>query len=465
MTLRTRLTLGLTVLLTVMILSLGAVAVRSAERVLVGQIDTNLVEIANRFAPASIGDIVGGRGPFRQTYAVVVLDADGDVVASAPSGFEGEPDPLPDTTDLQAPVDRRATLATLGAVSGDGRYRALVANGPRATTVVVAEPLRDVEAATRRLLRATVLGGIVVLGIGAGVTWWTVRRETAAIDDMVDAAGGVASGQLGRRVSAVPAATELATLKDALNDMFRRNERAFETERATQERLRRFVADASHELRTPITAISGYAQLHRMGGLEDAEARNAAMTRIEAETERMERLVADLMLLARLDEHRAPDRRAVALGDVVHDAVADHSTVDGDRPVEVGDIDATVWADPDALTQVLANLLANVRAHTPPGTTVRIDVEPEGSTVLLHVTDDGPGVDGEHLPHLFDRFYRAQDPRRRSGSGSGLGLAIAAGLVEAMGGTIEAVEAPFGGLRVTVRLERVDNGIDDNGGD
>lgn len=464
MTLRSRLTIAITGLLFVMVLALGFVAVRSAERVLVGQVDAGLVEVVDRFRfSGGVPDFGEGRIPLRQTYAVVVLDGDGDVIGSVPAGFEGEPEPLPDVSGIERPDDRRGTLATVPSVEGDPPYRAIAVAGPRGTTVVVAQPLDGVLFTVSRLRMATLLGGVVILGVGAAVTWWTVRRETRAVDGMVEAAKDVADGDLGRRIAEEPAAAELVTLRAALNDMFDRNESAFATERDTRDRLRQFVSDASHELRTPLTAISGYAQLHRMGGLEDATALNAAMARIEAETERMERLVADLLSLAKSDESRALELYPVALAGVIRDGVTDHEAAGGSHPVSVDVGDTTVLAEADALTQVVANLLANVRAHTPEGTTTRIEAARDGDRVTVSFADDGPGVDPTHLPHLFDRFYRAQDARLRSGPGSGLGLAIVAGLVEGMGGSVGAGRSPSGGLTVEVRLRAAENGSDSHG--
>jgi two-component system OmpR family sensor kinase len=316
-----------------------------------------------------------------------------------------------------------------------------------------------VTAATTRLLRLTLLGGIVILGLGATATWWTVRRETRAIDAMVEAAQDVAAGDLSRRITDDPAAEELHELRDALNDMFRRNEQAFATERATRDRLRRFVADASHELRTPITAISGYAQLHRMGGLADPDDQATAMARIETETARMGGLIDDLMLLARLDREPERSHERVELDPVLEAAVADHRAITADHPVDLAvEPGLAVAGDAGAVTQVVGNLLGNVRAHTPPGTSTRVTAHRDGVDVVLVVSDDGPGVGDEYLPHLFDRFYRAENPMRRSGPGSGLGLAIVAGLVESMGGSVAAASPPTGGLVISVRLRAAKNG-------
>ncbi len=455
MTLKLRLVITFTALSAVMVLLLGLVALGSTQRFLVNEIDDELREIAGRLGQGNLP----GRSPLLNEYAVVLLDRNGDVVGALAPGFEGEEEPLPDTAGLERPSS--AYLATLPPTEGGGSYRAIVAPGPGRGTAVLARSLDSVETVMGRLLTVIVLGGGAVLLIGGSATWILVRREVRSVDEMVEAANDVADGDLSRRVESEPTAEELGALADALNDMFERNEQAFETERETKERLRQFVADASHELRTPLTAISGYSQLHRMGGLEDPESLQSAMQRIETESGRMNRLIDDLMLLAKLD--REPERiiQPVAVDEVVHAVVVDHDAVDGHHPVDVTDAGLTVLGDRDALTQIVANLLSNVRSHTPDGTRTSISSHGGGGGVVLTVADDGPGVPDDHLGHVFDRFYRAQDPRHRSGKGSGLGLAIVAGLAEGMGGSAEAAASPSGGLAVSVHLPSAENGVDE----
>lgn len=455
MTLKARLVLTFTALSAVMVLLLGLVALGSTQRFLINEIDDELREIAGRVSQGNLP----GRSPLLNEYALVLLDRNGNQVGSLAPGFEGEEEPLPDTDGLTRPDS--PYIVTLPAEDGPHAFRALVAPAPNRGTVVLARSLESVETVMSRLLSVLVLGGGAVLLVGGSATWVLVRREVRTVDEMVHAANDVADGDLSRRIDTRPSAEELAALTAALNDMFERNEQAFETERETKDRLRQFVADASHELRTPLTAISGYSQLHRMGGLEAAEDRDTAMARIETETGRMNRLVDDLMLLARLD--RAPERDAepVAVDEVVRAVVIDHHAVDEHHPVDVTDGGLTVKGDRDALTQIVANLLANVRSHTPDGTRTRIDTRRVADNVVITVADDGPGVPADHLPHVFDRFYRAEDSRHRSGGGSGLGLAIVAGLAEGMGGSAEAAASPSGGLAISVQLPATDNGLDE----
>jgi two-component system OmpR family sensor kinase len=254
--------------------------------------------------------------------------------------------------------------------------------------------------------------------------------------------------------------TEAGELGAALNRMLARIEGAFAERTASEERLRRFVADASHELRTPITTIRGYAELHRQGGLEDPEARWAAMERTEQEALRMGALVDDLLLLARLDQGRPLDRAPVDLGAVAADTVADTTVA---HPGHVVVLDRApgplvVAGDDHRLRQVVANLVGNATDHTPDGTTVtvRLAAEPgppdAPGAVRLEVADDGPGMAPEVAARAFERFARGDASRSRRSGGSGLGLSIVAAIVEAHGGTVALRSHPGHGTTVAVRL-------------
>jgi two-component system OmpR family sensor kinase len=270
---------------------------------------------------------------------------------------------------------------------------------------------------------------------------------------MVETATAIADGDLSSRVPDTEPNTELGRLGGALNDMLGQVEDAFDAEREAQDRLRLFIADASHELRTPIAAIQGYAELYRKGALSDEEDLDNAMRRVGTETARMERLVGDLLLLARLDREQPRDHRPVDLHAVTRDAVADSTAIEPDRAIELrGDDPALVLGDEQQLTQVVANLLTNARSHTPPGAPVSIEVARHDGNIRLSVLDNGSGLPEEHLPHVFDRFYRVDSSRARRSGGAGLGLAIVAAIVSAHGGTVTVINEPGHGARFTVTL-------------
>ena len=466
MSLRTRLVISFTVLLLVEVVTVGFVASRSIEGILIAQIDRLLVGFVER-GPFP-GQLIPGpdeveRGPFHRDVAEVVLNKDGVEIFAAPSGFADDPDPLPDVSELPD----RTEPVFLAAVDNSLRYRAVVIRFPdgfelpggvsiaEGITVVRAAPLTDVEAAGNRLFQSVALAGAGVLFLGGAGTWWTVKRSMRPVEQMVETAEAIASGDLSRRVPELEPGTELGRLGGSLNVMLTHIEEAVEVEMEAQDRLRRFVADASHELRTPVTAISGYAELRRRGGLTTPEEEEKAWSRIESEGRRMGSLVEDLLTLTRLGQGKPLDLAQVDLARVARNAAQDHQVIDPERPITVIATDALVIeADEERLHQVISNLLSNVRVHTPPWTKVEIALVERNDDIVIVVADDGIGFPEADLDHVFDRFYRADPSRSRRSGGSGLGLAIVAAIVIAHGGTVEASNVEGGGAKIGITLPR-----------
>lgn len=452
MSLRTRLIIAFTGLLLLVIAVVGVVAVRSTRRVLIGQIDQRITTVMAQQARFDPGRQIPGRGGDR-FLAEMVVSGDGTVIASAPSGIEEDPDPLPDVSDLPDLGSRRAIIATLQSSEGGFEYRAGIARVRDGLFAVFAYPMREITTATQALTRRLLLAGGVVLVLGAGAVWWTVRQGMRPVDDMISTASAIADGDFTRRVPEADPESELGRLGGALNHMLAKIETAFAAESRANDRLKQFVADASHELRTPIAAISGYAELYRKGALTDAAEAEHAIRRIEAETTRMKRMVDDLLLLARLDLDQQLERRRVDLASLAGDAVTDSMAIDPDRPIKLESAGPVIVAgDGERLTQILANLLSNVRAHTPAGTGAVVRVEHRDKEAVIEVTDSGPGFPPESLGRIFDRFYRVDSSRSRKSGGSGLGLAIVSAIAAAHGGTAEASNEPGAGAHVTVRL-------------
>jgi two-component system OmpR family sensor kinase len=226
------------------------------------------------------------------------------------------------------------------------------------------------------------------------------------------------------------------------------------TEKADSEaRLRRFVADASHELRTPVTTIRGYAELYRIGGLGDPGELSEAMRRTEQEAVRMARLVEDLLTLAKLDQGRLLEQKPVDLTRLVADAARDAAVVDPSRSISTElDGPVVVSGDEDRLRQVIANVVGNALVHTPAATPIELRVTGNDSSACIAVTDHGPGMTPEDAARVTQRFYRADPARTRDRGGSGLGMSIADAAVSAHGGEI-AVDSEVGrGTTVTVTL-------------
>jgi two-component system OmpR family sensor kinase len=235
--------------------------------------------------------------------------------------------------------------------------------------------------------------------------------------------------------------------------MLGRIESAFAERQESEDRLRRFVADASHELRTPLTSIRGYAELFRRGAATRPDDLAKAMHRIEDEAARMGVLVEELLLLARLDQGRPVERQPVDLTALARDAVADARVVEPTRPLEL-DTDGPVQVTGDAvrLRQVLDNLLANVRTHTPPETAAAVSVRADDGHAVLEVSDRGPGMSEDETARAFERFYRVDPSRSRHSGGVGLGLSIVSAIVTAHGGEVQVRSAPGEGATFTVTL-------------
>jgi two-component system OmpR family sensor kinase len=352
-----------------------------------------------------------------------------------------------------------ATLTTGDIISVNGRkgvdtrYRVIASADPDGTTTVVAIPLRATDDTLQQLLvvEALVIAGVlIVLGL---VSWAVVRVGLLPLDRMGHTAGAIAGGDLSHRVESTDPRTEVGRLGISLNAMLDRLERAFGEREASEDRLRRFIADASHELRTPLASIRGYAELFRMGAARDPADVEKAMGRIEDEAARMGVLVEDLLTLARLDEVPDTPHAQLDLAALVRDAVDDGRASAPDREIGI-EIDgpALVLGDRDQLRQVLGNLLRNAFVHTPGGTPIEVSLRQVEGEVRLEVRDHGPGLPTSDAEALFERFWRSEGGRERGRGGAGLGLAIVAAIVDAHDGDVRAGNAPDGGATFVVTL-------------
>ncbi|MGQ0521983.1 MAG: ATP-binding protein [Actinomycetota bacterium] len=347
---------------------------------------------------------------------------------------------------------------TAPAESGGGEWR-LVAQGSRDGRVtVIGTSLEELETTGDRIRLLQLSGTLAVLVALGLVSWWMLRLGVHPVDSMAETADAIAAGDLSRRVEHPDERTEVGRLGAAFNTMLGRIEEAFLAREASESRLRRFAADASHELRTPLTSIRGYAELYRAGGLRGEAELADAMRRMEQEADRMSGLVEDLLLLARLDQRRPLERGPVRLDQVVADAVRDARAVEPDRPFELSAEPVVVEGDEMRLRQVVGNLLANARVHTPAGAPVDVSVTapapadgPSGMARLV-VADSGPGLEPEVAAKVFERFYRADASRARGAGGTGLGLSIVAAIAESHGGRAGVETEPGRGCRFTVEL-------------
>jgi two-component system OmpR family sensor kinase len=319
--------------------------------------------------------------------------------------------------------------------------------------IIAAIPLRDVNDSLHQLFLVEIFVALGVLLALGGLTWLVVKLGLRPLEQMQETAGAIAAGDLSRRVEVVDEHTEVGRLGLALNEMLHQIETAFDERTASEERLRRFVADASHELRTPLTSIRGYAELFRRGAADRPEDLAKTMRRIEEEASRMGILVDDLLLLARLDQGRPLEREPVDLTRITADAVDDARAIAPERPIYYSPgAPIAVPGDEPRLRQVLANLLQNAHRHTPPDTPVHVSVATEGTDAVIEVRDEGPGLDADAAARVFERFWRSDPSRARQSGGAGLGLAIVAAITHAHGGRAEVETAPGEGATFRILL-------------
>ncbi len=457
LSLRARLLLAVVALAAVGLVAANVATYSSLRAFLLERTDSTLDQTADTLRRPGPGGGIRSAPP--GTF-VQVRSLDGDTVVATFSGatLPGGSIPAPDLPGTVEPPSQSGGpeavryFTVKGAASG-GQYRvrASIAEDDQAM-LLVATSLHDVDSTLHRLLLIELVVTVLVLGAIAGLGLWLVRLGLRPLDAIGQTASAIAAGDLSRRVERAEERTEVGRLGLALNGMLTRIESSFRAQEASERKLRRFVADASHELRTPLSAVRAYAELYDRGAAERPDDLERSMRGISRESERMSLLVDDLLLLARLDDGRPLEREPVRLDEVVGEAVETAQTVDPDRPIALRAEEAVVVGDRDRLRQIVDNLLANVRAHTPPGTSATVSVTRRNGSAEILVTDSGPGLDEEHLEHVFERFYRADPSRARTSGGIGLGLSIVAAVAEAHGGTVSASSRPGEGTTFSIAL-------------
>jgi two-component system OmpR family sensor kinase len=479
--LRTRLLLAVGAVALVALLVADIVTYSSLQSFLLGRVDQQLLMTLGHngpggplpFTPGGDADQegqpgvgqAGGLAAAPGTF-VEIRDADGTVTLKVPATENGGTQYSPALpAHVTSPSGESGAPQVLyfyapSTTTGGPEFRVQVSTSVDGDQIILALPLDNVDATLHRLLLVEGAVTLAALAAAMGLGWWLVKVGLRPLDDVEETADAIAGGALGRRVPGEDNRTEVGRLARALNVMLARIQQAFaerdatEAElRASEDRLRRFVADASHELRTPAAAISAYAELFSRGASSRPEDLERVMQGIRGESARMGSLVQDLLLLARLDEGRELERTPVELVELATEARDAAVAVGPDWPVRLeASAPVDLVGDRLRLRQVLDNLLANVRAHTPPGTTTVVRVARQGGEAVVEVTDDGPGLTDEQAALAFERFYRADPSRSRTSGGSGLGLSIVAAIVASAGGTATAGRGPGGGASFTVRL-------------
>ncbi|WP_280234760.1 sensor histidine kinase [Nocardia cyriacigeorgica] len=461
--LRVTLVLALVVLAAAGLLASGVAVTSSLRTVLVDRLDQQLDEAAHTWAnpnrpvlPRPPDPSEADQPPVR--FYARLSDSSGRVV-NIDDNEAGAPD---------VPADPGTGPFTTGSVDGSSNWRVLYTERPQGSSLVALR-MDETEAIIERLIVLELVIGALVLAAIAVAAYFVIRRSLRRLVEVEEIAAEIAAGDLHRRVPVRGTDTEVDSLAASLNAMltqiqtgFAATEASEEAARRSEANMRRFVADASHELRTPLTTIRGFAELYRQGAVTDA---GLFMERIESESNRMSVLVADLLMLARLDAQRPLERDPVDLlalaSDAVHSARATSAARHPQSPPRHIDLEARpgtgtyeIPGDDTRLRQVLANLLNNALVHTPPDAAITVALTPLADEVLLEVSDTGPGLPAEEAARIFERFYRTDTSRSRDSGGTGLGLSIVQALVTAHGGTVDVHSTVGSGTTFTVHLPR-----------
>lgn len=431
MTLRTRLIAAFVAVF--VLLCVSSVVVTLLQRsYLMGQVDRQLEGISSASGVVISRLATSASRPNAQNilqtefseYFVGRVGGDGQLTIYISPSTDPELVPaFPDQPNFGTPI-------TVGTISGESnRVRIIETRLGDGSMGIFGVSLSKTEAAIRRLVITEAVASLIVLSVMGLVVFWVMRLGIGPIRRMTEAADAISAGSLDARIVVPADGTEAARLGQALNTMI-------DTTQATEARLRQFVSDASHELRTPLTTLRGYAALYEAGGFKSKEELDDAMRRMGDQAARMARIVDDLLLLARLNEHGAPTPEPVEIVPVLNDLASDITVVQPQRPVtvDVGE-PVTVMIDRDHLTQAITALTTNALRYTDTSSEIILRAKVLDGRARVEVSDRGVGIAAADLPKLFDRFYRADSARSRAAGGNGLGLAIVASIISSNHGT------------------------------
>ena len=375
--------------------------------------------------------------------SISLLDRDGVVVGTL--GGSESPQQVQNVIsglDIATLQERGVKPFTLESDNGNrSEYRLLARVLPGDVgSVITAISLDGVERSINQLRFLFFAVGIFVLIFLAFLARRIIGISLRPLTQVEETAEAFAKGDYTARLPEARGDTEVGRLTWSLNQMLTRIAESFEARKESEEKLRRFVADGSHELRTPLTAIRGFAELHRQGAVVGEEKTAELVRRIENESIRMSTLVEDLLLLARLDQSREMERLPIDLKTLINEAVTSAQAAGPEHPITLSlpPDDVFILGDSMRVHQVISNLLANARTHTPNGTAIRINLTSSDDEVIVEVSDNGPGLSTADQERIFERFYRADPSRvRNGGEGTGLGLSIVDAVMRAHGGTVK----------------------------
>jgi two-component system OmpR family sensor kinase len=459
--LRNRLVLGVVILSMLGFTASGLVAQKQIESFLIHQIDDQLINVASGSLPrVSLAGIVNDdeyqerRGRQERddddvpqtpldrvptSISLTLLNATGEIVG----GIGGDLNSVSvrDYIGGYSPADVAKFQGRPFTIEATGEnFRVLALPLPSGLgSVTIAQSLNDVDRTLSRLQWLFFFIGLVIVSLIALASRTMIKVGLKPLSEVENTAERIADGDLSARLPEAKPTTEVGRLTTSLNTMLSRIEESFALRKASEDKLRRFVADASHELRTPLTAIRGFAELHRQGAVVGDEDTKQLLARIEGESIRMGSLVGDLLLLARLDQSREMEALPVDIAAVTRDAVASAQAAGPSHPISLtADVsELYILGDKNRIHQVVANLLANAKTHTPDGTKITVSITRSEDGVRISVIDNGPGLSEDDQKRIFERFYRADSSRVRvDGEGSGLGLSIVDAVMQAHGGNV-----------------------------
>ena len=495
-TLRSRVLLVVVAMLTILAAIIGSVSVLALRSYLMQRFDQQLTSALYR--GAYVVNRLDQAGSTVATAADAVVQAPGQptgtlgavrssvgpllsppVVLARPSqseqGLPLAPTEVPINTLPLLTVASDGLPRTVDLGSALGEYRVAAVTLDDGDIIIIGLPLNDVTATIRQLAWVVILVTLAVILLAVIIGSAVVRLAMRPLERVAGTAEQVVATQLDRGDVAlsirVPdqdtdSRTEVGKVGSALNRMLGHVAAALSARQASEQKVRQFVADASHELRTPLASIRGYAELTRRAPHTLPTDVTRSLDRIESEAKRMTTLVEDLLLLARLDEGRELDHDPVDLSSLLVDALSDAHAAGPDHAwnLELPDEPVEVIGDAARLHQVVVNLLANARVHTPEGTrvTAALAVEAEAGDAIIRIADDGPGISESVRETLFERFARGDSSRNRATGSTGLGLAIVHAVVEAHSGTVDVQSEP-GETIFTVRLPFRDSADSERG--
>jgi len=469
LSLRTQLVLVTSVLIALAIAVTSLVAISALRAQMVHQLDEEMKASSSSLV-SSVGTSQTRQDGAVGSYRVYVLDQHGNVLYSiAGADQQAENEPVLTGWDSEKVKKYHETGTTVNSRTGSNDWRIMPislessTNG-QASSMVIALPLKQTNQVVALVGVLTFAFGLATLAAAIAMTWVIVTRTFEPLARVEQTAAKIAAGDLSQRIEDYNPSNEIGNLAISLNTMLAQIESSFNAQAKSEAKMRRFVGDASHELRAPLVSIRGYSELYRQGALPNDEAVATAMGRIESESKRMGQLVEDLLTLARIDERRESKLAPFDLFHLAVDASNDAYATSPDREVslvgltdDMAPTSAPVIGDESRMRQVVANLLTNAMRYTPAGTPLEIAVGvredvPGYPLSVIEVRDHGPGIHGEDRERVFERFYRTDTSRSRETGGTGLGLSIVAAILEQHDGSVHIEETPGGGATFVISL-------------